>query len=255
MPPSNTLDFNFSIADPLKQRQQSRWVAGLLLTVVLVLHTGLAWYLLNAPKTEPTKQPIVIEFTLSPLAKPAATELPPAAPPVAKKEPEKPKPVVKKQQEPVKKPVVIKKAEPKPQPTEITEVVPAPASVEPAPPVITPTPAAAMPSNSQATAKPTQRRDADNKTVVSGVAPLVIVKPIYPNRAASRGTEGWVKVEFTIQTDGTVADAVVVQSEPEGTFDDAALTAINQWEFKAKIVNGTAVPQRAVQLLQFKLDR
>ena len=123
------------------------------------------------------------------------------------------------------------------------------------------TPAVAAPSNSLAPAKPAQRDDADSKTVVSGAVPLIIIKPIsmvnpiYPKLASSQGIEGWVKVEFIIQTDGTVADAVVVKSEPEGTFDDAALAAIEQWEFKAKIVNGIAVQQRAMQLLQFKLDR
>ena len=47
----------------------------------------------------------------------------------------------------------------------------------------------------------------------------------------------------------------MVSSEPEDIFDDAALTAINQWKFKEKIVNGVSVTQRAVQKLQFKLEQ
>jgi protein TonB len=94
----------------------------------------------------------------------------------------------------------------------------------------------------------------DSKTVVSGVVPLFRVPPKYPARAASRHIEGWVKVEFTIQTDGSVDNAVVVGSEPEDIFNDAALTAISKWKFKEKMVNGVAVPQRAVQRLQFKLE-
>jgi protein TonB len=95
----------------------------------------------------------------------------------------------------------------------------------------------------------------DSKAVVSGVVPLVRVPPKYPARAANRQIEGWVKVEFTIQTDGSVDNAVVVGSEPENIFDDAALTAIGKWKFKEKIVNGVAVTQRAVQRLQFKLKQ
>ena len=251
MPPSNALDFNFPIADPLKRQRQSRRVAALLLAAVLALHSGLAWYLLNAPKTEQPKQPVVMEVALlsasAPAAQPAATE-----PPV-KKEPENPKPPAKKPPSPAKKPVIVKKSEPKPQPTDTANQTPAP-RLEPAPPAAAPMPATAAPSNAAAAAKPAPRADTDNKTVVSGIVPLVRVLPIYPDRAASRGTEGWVKVEFIIKADGTVADAVVVKSEPEGTFDDAALAAISQWEFKAKIVDGIAVPQRATQLLQFKLD-
>ena len=61
-------------------------------------------------------------------------------------------------------------------------------------------------------------------------------------------------MEFTIQTDGSVDDAVVVSSQPPDVFDDAALTAIRKWEFKEKIVNGIPVTQRATQILQFKLE-
>jgi protein TonB len=257
------IDFNYSTFNPLEQQKKSHLVAGLLLTVVVVLHVILALYLLNVPKTEHKKQPVVMEVVMlpkpEPIAKQAAKE-PPFAPPRVKKEPIKPKPVVKPPK-PIKKPVVVKKPAPapKPQPAEIKEVIPVP-KFEPAPPVVAPAPAAATSasSNSRATVKNPETtghgRD-DSKTVVSGVVPLFRVPPKYPARAASRQIEGWVKVEFTIQTDGSVDDAVVVGSEPENIFDDAALTAISKWKFKEKIVNGVAVPQRAVQRLQFKLEK
>jgi len=264
------IDFNYSTFNPLEQQKKSHLVAGLLLTVVVVLHVILALYLLNVPKTEHKKPPVVMEVAIlskpEPVAKQAAKE-PPSAPPPVKKEPIKPKPVIKPPK-PIKKTVVVKKPAPapKPQPTEIREVIPVPKfepapTFIPAPPVVAPAAPAAAPSassNSRAMAKTTEttghERDA-SKTVVSGVVPLVRVPPKYPARAASRHIEGWVKVEFTIQTDGSVDNAVVVGSEPEAIFDDAALTAIGKWKFKEKIVNGVAVPQRAVQRLQFKLEK
>ena len=268
MSSSNTIYFNYSTFNPLEQQKKSRLVAGLLLTVVVVLHMTLASYLLNVSKTEHKKPPVVMEVVMlpkpEPIVKQVAKEPPPAQP--VKKEPIKPKPVVKPPK-PIKKPVVVKKPAPtpKPQPTEIKEVIPVPKfepvpAFIPAPPVVSPAPAAApsASSNSRATAKTTDTtghgRDG-SKTVVSGVVPLVRVPPKYPARAASRHIEGWVKVEFTIQTDGSVDNAVVVGSEPENIFDDAALTAISKWKFKEKIVNGVAVPQRAVQRLQFKLEQ
>ena len=268
MSSSNTIYFNYSTFNPLEQQKKSRLVAGLLLTVVVVLHMTLALYLLNASKTEPKKPLVVMEVAMLPkpeaVLKQAIKE-PPHAPPV-KKEPIKPKPVVKPPK-PIKKPIVVKKPAStlKPRPTEIKEVIPVPKfepvpSFIPAPPVVSPAPPAATSasSNSRATAKTTDTtghgRDG-SKTVVSGVVPLVRVPPKYPARAASRHIEGWVKVEFTIQTDGSVDDAVVVGSEPENIFDDAALTAISKWKFKEKIVNGIAVSQRAVQRLQFKLEQ
>ncbi len=268
MSSSNIRYFTYSTFNPLEKREKSHLVAGLLLTVVVVLHLALALYLLNAPKTEHKKPIVIMEVAMlskpGPTAKQVAKESPPTPLP-AKQEPIKPKPVVKPPK-PVKKPVTVKKPAllPNPKPAEIKEVIPVP-KFEPAPtfkpvtPVAAPTPAAppAAPK-SHATAKAPetaeQGRDA-NKTVVSGIVPLVRVPPKYPARAASRHIEGWVKVEFTIQTDGSVDDAVVVGSDPESIFDDAALTAIGKWKFREKIVNGVAVPQRAVQKLQFKLEQ
>jgi protein TonB len=259
MSSSNTIYFDYSSFNPLEQQKKSRLVAGLLLTVVVLLHMALALYLLNVPKTEHKKPPVVMEVAMLPNPEPIVKQVvkePPPAPPPVKKKSIKPKHVVKPP-EPIKKPA----SAPKPQPTEIKEVIPVPKfepvpTFIPAPPVITPAPAAVPSalSNSRSTAKTTGHRRDDSKTVVSGVVPLVRVPPKYPARAANRNIEGWVKVEFTIQTDGSVDDAVVVGSEPENIFDDAALTAIGKWKFKEKIVNGVAVPQRAVQRLQFKLE-
>jgi periplasmic protein TonB len=269
MSSATTVPFNYSTFNLLEQQKKSRFVAGLLLMVVVVLHMALALYLFKIPKPEPKKPPVVMEVVMlskpEPKAKPAPKESPPA-PPSVKKEPIKPKAVVKLPK-PVKKPVELKKPAPVPklQPAKIKEVVSAPAIVEtaptvtPTPPVVTAAPAV-MPStssNSRVIVKTTgttgQGHD-DSKTVVSGVVPLVRVPPKYPARAADRHIEGWVKVEFTIQTDGSVENAVVVSSEPENIFDDAALTAISKWKFKEKIVNSVAVTQRAVQRLQFKLE-
>jgi periplasmic protein TonB len=268
MSSSNTIYFNYSTFKPLEQQKKSRLVAGLLLTVVVVLHLTLALYLLNVSKTEPKKLLVVMEVAMLPKPEVILKQLtkePPHAP-LVKKELIKPKPV-DKPPKPIKKPVVVKKPASalKPQPTEIKEVIPVP-KFEPVPtfvparPVVPPTPVTATStvSNSRATAKTTETTGQGSdvsKTVVSGVVPLVRVPPKYPARAASRHIEGWVKVEFTIQTDGSVDDAVVVGSEPENIFDDAALTAISKWKFKEKIVNGVAVSQRAVQRLQFKLEQ
>ncbi|MEI7994169.1 MAG: energy transducer TonB [Methylococcaceae bacterium] len=265
--------FNYPVPNSTEHQNKSRLVAGFLLLVVLALHLFLAFYLLNAPKTELTKPVVIMEVALLPAPKPllkqGAKETPPAPPP-AKKEPLKLKSVVKPPK-PIKKPVMVKKPAPvpKPQPSEIKDIIPVPKfeptppapTVKSAPPVVAPapasTPSVSALANSRAAAKAPvgagHARD-DSKTVVSGVVPLFRVPPKYPARAASRHIEGWVKVEFTIQTDGSVDNAVVVGSEPEDIFNDAALTAINKWKFKEKRVNGVAVPQRAVQRLQFKLE-
>lgn len=89
--------------------------------------------------------------------------------------------------------------------------------------------------------------------VSTNLIPLVRIPPRYPMRASRRRIQGWVKVEFTITTTGTVKDAKVIAAEPENIFNRSALRAIAKWKFKPKVVGGNAVEQRAAQTLQFKL--
>lgn len=91
--------------------------------------------------------------------------------------------------------------------------------------------------------------------ISTNLIPLSRIPPRYPMRAANRRIEGWVKIEFTISEQGTVKDPVVVDSQPEKIFNRAALQAIKRWKFKAKIIDGEAFEQRAVQKLEFKLSK
>ena len=68
--------------------------------------------------------------------------------------------------------------------------------------------------------------------------PLVRVPPQYPQRANSRGIEGWVQLEFTITEVGAVTDIVVVAAEPSGYFERAASRALSRWKYKPKIIDG-----------------
>jgi periplasmic protein TonB len=242
-------DTNRVMFNPLANQKKSSFVATGLLTFVICLHLGLAWYLLNAQVETPKPETVIMEVVMqksTPAIKPAAPAPAPEPPkPVVKKELEKPKPVIKPK--PIVKPVIAKKPEPV-----IKEVVPMPTFL-PAPPApVAPTVTSATTSSTNAPKAIGSSNDAP--TVSSGVVALFRVPPEYPARAANRHIEGWVKVEFTVQTDGSVDDAVVISAEPEEIFDDAALTAISKWRFKEKIVNGVAITQRAVQKLQFKLE-
>lgn len=88
------------------------------------------------------------------------------------------------------------------------------------------------------------------------ILPLVAVAPQYPDRAASRGIEGWVLVELTVTPEGTVTDPRVLSADPAGYFENAALRAVTRFRYKPKVVNGTPVPQPGVQYkFTFKLDK
>ena len=194
-----------------------------------------------------------------------------------RKPPEKPKPKkppekkVEKVQEVQEKPQPKKRAPAPKKPVQVQKVikqvtpeVETPKMDIPLPIAPTPTPSAPVVSSSQSGSAPAKKEGkgdggTDDKGkgtgggISTGVIALSRVPPKYPARAANRHIEGWVKIEFTITTIGTVIDPVVVDAQPADTFDDAALKAISQWTFKQKIVDGVAVTQRAVQTLQFKL--
>ena len=88
------------------------------------------------------------------------------------------------------------------------------------------------------------------------VIPLVRIEPDYPPRAASRGIEGYVVVQFTITPAGTIKDPKVVEAQPEGIFDSAAIKAVSKWKYNPKIEEGVAVERRGVQVkLAFKLEK
>ena len=86
------------------------------------------------------------------------------------------------------------------------------------------------------------------------VIPVVVIRPMYPREAAIAGTQGWVKVEFTITEAGTVKDPRVVDARPPRVFNREAIRAILKWKFKPRVVDGIAVERRATQVIDFTLD-
>lgn len=85
------------------------------------------------------------------------------------------------------------------------------------------------------------------------IIPLARIAPMYPRQAARDGISGYVKVEFTVNADGTVRGARVVEAKPRGVFDAAAVGAALKWKFKPKVVDGKPVDQRGVVQIDFNL--
>jgi len=87
------------------------------------------------------------------------------------------------------------------------------------------------------------------------IVPIVRVNPQYPIRAADRGIQGWVEVQFTISAAGTVKNPLVVDAEPATVFNRAALRAIRKWKYSPKIEEGVAVDRSDVRVrLHFNLE-
>lgn len=85
--------------------------------------------------------------------------------------------------------------------------------------------------------------------------PIVKVAPVYPRRALQRGIEGYVIVEFTVTKQGSVRNPLVVEANPEGIFERAAMEAALKFKYKPRVVNGEPAEVAGVQnRITFEID-
>jgi protein TonB len=70
--------------------------------------------------------------------------------------------------------------------------------------------------------------------------PIVKVAPIYPQRAAQRGLEGYVIVQYTVTTTGDTKDVVVLEST-SSLFDRAAVDSALKYKYKPRVIDGVAI--------------
>lgn len=85
--------------------------------------------------------------------------------------------------------------------------------------------------------------------------PLMAVSANYPQRARQRGQEGYVVIEFGISTAGKVVNPTVIEAQPSGVFDRAAIDAINRYKYKPSVVDGEPVPVTGVlHRITFQLE-
>jgi periplasmic protein TonB len=84
--------------------------------------------------------------------------------------------------------------------------------------------------------------------------PIVQVAPQYPRRAAERGLEGFVLLEFTVTRQGTVRDPVVVEST-SSIFDRAAIDAVMRFRYRPRVIDGEPVEVPGVRFrITFELE-
>lgn len=89
----------------------------------------------------------------------------------------------------------------------------------------------------------------------SGLVLQTPLNPNYPSDASRRGVEGYVKLKIHVNEQGRVDRVEVVQGQPVGIFDQAAIDAAKNVRYKPKMVNGQPVASVDKRKLNFKLDR
>lgn len=89
---------------------------------------------------------------------------------------------------------------------------------------------------------------------VSSLTPVSMLPPQYPFRALDQGIEGWVTVIYRIDEAGNTRDAVVVEAQPPGVFEQAALTAVARWRFRTPYRSPDEPPIYARARINFVRD-
>lgn len=72
----------------------------------------------------------------------------------------------------------------------------------------------------------------------SDLTAIVRIPPTYPHRAMLRNIEGWVDLMYTVTESGTVINPVVMAAQPEGTFEQAAINAVERWKYQPVLQDG-----------------
>lgn len=76
----------------------------------------------------------------------------------------------------------------------------------------------------------------------------------YPPAAKKNGIKGYVLLSVLVETDGSVNQVQVLESNPSGTFDAAALQGIRAWHFEPAKYKGKTVKVWAKQKIRFDLS-
>jgi TonB family protein len=100
-----------------------------------------------------------------------------------------------------------------------------------------------------ATAQEYEASDVDTPPKIVRQMPIT-----YPTLAKRAGQEGRVVIRVLIGTKGKADKMEVVESEPEGIFDEAALKSLKYWQFRPGIKDGELVATWVKIPLTFKLD-
>jgi protein TonB len=96
------------------------------------------------------------------------------------------------------------------------------------------------------------------------VVPLVSEKSLtrlntleiaYPYRALLGNVEGWVEIGYTVTADGLVNNIAVLNANPPGTFEQAAIKAVSKLRYQPVMENGKAIAVNSQMRVVFRLPK
>ncbi len=94
------------------------------------------------------------------------------------------------------------------------------------------------------------------KALQSGNRNIAITMPDYPSSAFKQGIVGRVQFEFSLDSRGAPKNLAIIESEPNGVFDEAVKTAISSWHYLPNMALPCSVSERrSRQQLWFEIEK
>ena len=88
----------------------------------------------------------------------------------------------------------------------------------------------------------------DGETIEIDVERSYQTPATYPRKALRLEREGYVIIEFDVAQDGSVIDPYVLEGEPAGLFNRAAMKSIRKWIYEPSTYDGVPVQVNDVQV-------
>lgn len=84
---------------------------------------------------------------------------------------------------------------------------------------------------------------------------LISKSPVeYPAEARQKNISGFVLLKILVALNGAIEKVEVLESEPQGVFDQSATRSIKAWRFEPAIVKGELVAAWTQQKIKFELN-
>lgn len=93
-------------------------------------------------------------------------------------------------------------------------------------------------------------------STITNPTPIIRVMPKYPISAARNKREGWAKMSFIVETDGSVSNVLVTETSGSKDFAIAAKKAVSKWKYQPAFEDGKPI-QQCLNIVQmdFKMTK
>jgi TonB family protein len=89
----------------------------------------------------------------------------------------------------------------------------------------------------------------------AGTLRLIESVPLaYPREERRNAVEGWVDLEFVVDTNGRTRDVAVVGSQPRGRFEEAAIEHIERQRYASFVLDGRVYERRLQTRIRFEME-